>query len=689
MKILHLLLALSLAIPAFAQKEALQRSVGTNTVTGSLSSAPFQVATIAALKAVTVAGNATPNGTQCYVTGYYATGDSGGGYFTYNSASAAADNGGTVIQPTSGSGRWIRNPDQPNVLHAKWFGAKADGVTNDSAAITAAIAALGSEGGRLVLPYGICRANITVTASNITISGERKDEKGGSTNCYLAPFTIGDPVLTVGGDAVGQTTGGFRLENVFIRGADVGATGILFTGGTYDAAVIDCTIAGFATGVNIVSGTNAPTSVIRFVRCTLLSRSNAAAQAADRVFKCVNSLSWPTLYTTAIYISGCKINGATSGYTLENDSCEVGITDTYFDFTGSHGVLLTANGVTTPRLFMSGTTLDTTGGDLASIVLPDTSHPNSYINQSNSSAYYVKFSDGTRILWTGNASNGYPVSSYPNVRGSLQFQDASRADPNSYSSSKLVGGSGVAFNVVTADHTTDTFTGNFGLLNNDRVSFTTTGTLPANLVGRGYGYFVINKTDTTFQVSTTRGGSAFNFTSNGVGVLTAEYEFPSKAYASNGVAIVESLDGTRQIAANSGAHQFDGDSSSGYCYINLYDPVNNKTVSALIMNNGNLYLGPPGTGGDTYIQDRSGNNRIIIKGATGTLAATVKAVVGTSAEPDASAIFQVSGTTGGFLPPSMTSTQRDAIVSPANGLIIYNTTTGKHQGYNGAWNDFY
>lgn len=58
--------------------------------------------------------------------------------------------------------------------------------------------------------------------------------------------------------------------------------------------------------------------------------------------------------------------------------------------------------------------------------------------------------------------------------------------------------------------------------------------------------------------------------------------------------------------------------------------------------------------------------------------------------PDASAALEVSSTTQGFLPPVMTTTQRDAISSPAAGLIIFNSTTSKHQGYDGStWNDFY
>jgi len=43
----------------------------------------------------------------------------------------------------------------------------------------------------------------------------------------------------------------------------------------------------------------------------------------------------------------------------------------------------------------------------------------------------------------------------------------------------------------------------------------------------------------------------------------------------------------------------------------------------------------------------------------------------------ASAILQVSSTTQGFLPPKMTTTQKNAITSPAAGLIVYDTTLNK------------
>jgi len=56
--------------------------------------------------------------------------------------------------------------------------------------------------------------------------------------------------------------------------------------------------------------------------------------------------------------------------------------------------------------------------------------------------------------------------------------------------------------------------------------------------------------------------------------------------------------------------------------------------------------------------------------------------------PDVSAILDVSSSTQGFLPPRMSTAQRDAIVSPANGLAIFNTDAGCLNYYfSGSWNE--
>ena len=74
------------------------------------------------------------------------------------------------------------------------------------------------------------------------------------------------------------------------------------------------------------------------------------------------------------------------------------------------------------------------------------------------------------------------------------------------------------------------------------------------------------------------------------------------------------------------------------------------------------------------------------------ITATTYAQVGINIEtPDASAALDITSTTGGLLPPRMTTTQRDAISSPATGLMIYQTdgTAGFYY-YNGSsWEGYY
>jgi hypothetical protein len=45
--------------------------------------------------------------------------------------------------------------------------------------------------------------------------------------------------------------------------------------------------------------------------------------------------------------------------------------------------------------------------------------------------------------------------------------------------------------------------------------------------------------------------------------------------------------------------------------------------------------------------------------------------------PDPSAMLDLSSTTLGFLPTRMNTTQKTSIVSPATGLIVYDTTLNK------------
>lgn len=61
-----------------------------------------------------------------------------------------------------------------------------------------------------------------------------------------------------------------------------------------------------------------------------------------------------------------------------------------------------------------------------------------------------------------------------------------------------------------------------------------------------------------------------------------------------------------------------------------------------------------------------------------------RASIGTSTG-NANAILDLTSTTKPFMPPRMTTTQRDAVASPTAGMMIYNTSTNKLNVYTTAW----
>lgn len=104
--------------------------------------------------------------THAYASGYYAAGDGGGGAYWYDSAdTTSADNGGTVIVAADG-GRWKLG--QTDTISIKQFGARGDGVADDSAAIQAAITA--SYGKTLYSPAGTFLLETVTSGALLTIT---------------------------------------------------------------------------------------------------------------------------------------------------------------------------------------------------------------------------------------------------------------------------------------------------------------------------------------------------------------------------------------------------------------------------------------------------------------------------------------------------------------------------------------
>ncbi len=83
-------------------------------------------------------GSTIPNGTEFYVRCGATLGDGGEGDFWFDNTATTTVITGMVIAPASGTGRFFRKYD--GVVNARWFGAKGDFNTDDTAALQAALA---------------------------------------------------------------------------------------------------------------------------------------------------------------------------------------------------------------------------------------------------------------------------------------------------------------------------------------------------------------------------------------------------------------------------------------------------------------------------------------------------------------------------------------------------------------------
>lgn len=105
----------------------------------------------------------------------------------------------------------------------------------------------------------------------------------------------------------------------------------------------------------------------------------------------------------------------------------------------------------------------------------------------------------------------------------------------------------------------------------------------------------------------------------------------------------------------------------------------NSPGSLALRSNGNLIYNF--NAADGHIYRNSSGTEMLRLNANGSL------LMGTSTN-DGSAILNLSSTSKGVLIPRMSTTNRDAISSPATGLLIYNTSTNKFNFYSGsAWTE--
>ena len=144
-----------------------------------------------------------------------------------------------------------------------------------------------------------------------------------------------------------------------------------------------------------------------------------------------------------------------------------------------------------------------------------------------------------------------------------------------------------------------------------------------------------------------------------------------------------------QFSSSDGTIAVKNTTSGNFSGINMYDNAN--TLTGTIQSGGTASGSP--YAGNIIIGARQSTGRLqFVRGVSATLSATLfssgNLIIqdGGTHTDISSAMLQISSTTKGFLPPVMTTTQKNAISTPTAGLIVFDTTLAKLCVYaSGAW----
>lgn len=276
----------------------------------------------------------------------------------------------------------------PTGVLPQWFGAAADGTTNDSAPITQAIASLAS-GGALFFPAAAYRCNVVVAQAGLRIAG------AGNNATILRPYgaTPTTPCLQIG-DGTTLNIEQITIENLSLVGvATAAASDGLKIYGAQNVSVRDVFIADFGRdNISITSGSTAFTNQINFVNC-YMHRGGGSGTGAGACLKVVYSQS--TGYSTNINLVNCYLDpgntgATTSSYTIDTD-CGLNLINVWCQGTGTT---------------KTGTIYLRYGNYAAGQILPNLYCQNCSTDALNTAAVVLQIDQGVSTSVTGHISSG-------------------------------------------------------------------------------------------------------------------------------------------------------------------------------------------------------------------------------------------------------------------------------------------
>lgn len=315
----------------------------------------FGVNTLADMEALDVSDLTT--GDAVIVLGYYSVGDGGGGTFYYDSSSSATPNGGTIIAPDSGSGRWIRI--YSGAINVRWFGAKGDNSNDDTAEIQAAIDYAESLSRATVYaPAGryLVSATLTINSSGVNIVGD-----GMWDTVITRSGNFGDTMLFTGNDGTGTVISDVGISNIAFQSTGQTTSGAhLVFNGVARANVYGIYMLNGFIGFNLKGLTAAYIDTIYVVFTNIFSGS----ATGRRFMECgasVGTYGHPTCGD--LFISNFNLRGNVSSNVTEKGLNILGADGIWFENghvgnTTSANLDITNNGTQLEHVFFSNVMFD-------------------------------------------------------------------------------------------------------------------------------------------------------------------------------------------------------------------------------------------------------------------------------------------------------------------------------------------